>query len=38
MLNGRVAAFYQRGIALPPLMVVADSWFGYSELKSISML
>ena len=27
MLDGRVAAFRQRGVALPPPMVVADSWF-----------
>jgi hypothetical protein len=32
MLDGRVAAFYRRGIALPPPMVVADSWFGDSKL------
>jgi hypothetical protein len=27
MLDGRVAAFRRRGVALPPPMVVADSWF-----------
>jgi hypothetical protein len=32
MLDGRVAAFRQRGVALPPPMVVADSWFGDSKL------
>jgi hypothetical protein len=28
MLDGRMAAFLRRGVALPPPMVVADSWFG----------
>jgi hypothetical protein len=32
MLDGRLAAFYRRGVALPPPMVVADSWFGDSKL------
>jgi hypothetical protein len=32
MLDGRVAAFRRRGVALPPPMVVADSWFGDSKL------
>jgi hypothetical protein len=32
MLDGRVAAFRRRGIALPPPMVVADSRFGDSKL------
>jgi hypothetical protein len=32
MLDGRVAAFRRRGIALPPPMVVADSWFSDSKL------
>jgi hypothetical protein len=32
MLDGRVAAFRQRGVALPPPMVVADSWFSDSKL------
>ena len=32
MLDGRVAAFCRRGVALPPPMVVADSWFGDSKL------
>jgi hypothetical protein len=32
MLDGRLAAFRQRGVALPPPMVVADSWFGDSKL------
>jgi len=32
MLDGRVAAFRRRGVALPPPIVVADSWFGDSKL------
>jgi hypothetical protein len=32
MLDGRVAAFRRRGVELPPLMVVADSWFSDSKL------
>ena len=32
MLDGRVAAFRRCGVALPPPMVVADSWFGDSKL------
>ena len=32
MLDGRVAAFRRRGLALPPPMVVADSWFSDSKL------
>jgi hypothetical protein len=32
MLDGRVAAFRQRGVALPPPIIVADSWFGDSKL------
>jgi hypothetical protein len=32
MLDGRVAAFCRRGVALPRPMVVADSWFGDSKL------
>ena len=32
MLDGRVAAFCRRGVALPPPMVVADSWFSDSKL------
>jgi len=32
MLDGRMAAFHRRGVALPPPMVVADSWFGDSKL------
>jgi len=32
MLDGCVAAFRRRGVALPPPMVVADSWFSNSEL------
>jgi hypothetical protein len=32
MLDGRIAAFRQRGVALPPPMVVADSWFSDSKL------
>ena len=32
MLDGRVAAFRRRGVALSPPMVVADSWFGDSKL------
>src|SRR5262245_61801297 len=34
MLNGRLAAFRRRGVALPPPMVIADSWFGDSKLMS----
>ena len=32
MLDGRVAAFRRCGVALPPPMVVADSWFSDSKL------
>ena len=32
MLDGRVAALRQRGVELPPPMVVADSWFSDSKL------
>jgi hypothetical protein len=32
MLDGRVAAFRRRGVALPPPMVIADSWFSDSKL------
>jgi hypothetical protein len=32
MLEGRLAAFHRRGVALPPPVVVADSWFGDSQL------
>ena len=32
MLDGRVAAFRRRGLALPPPLVVADSWFSDSKL------
>jgi hypothetical protein len=32
MLDGRFAAFRRRGVALPPPMVVADSWFSDSKL------
>ena len=32
MLDGRVAAFRRRGVALPPPMVVADSWCSDSKL------
>jgi hypothetical protein len=32
MLDGRVTAFRRRGVALPPPMVVADSWFSDSKL------
>ena len=32
MLDGRMAAFRRRGLALPPPLVVADSWFGDSKL------
>ena len=34
MLDGRVAAFRRRGVALPPPMVVADSWFSDSKLMN----
>jgi hypothetical protein len=32
MVDGCMAAFRRRGVALPPPMVVADSWFGDSKL------
>jgi hypothetical protein len=32
MLDGRMAAFRRRGVALPPPIVVADSWFSDSKL------
>jgi hypothetical protein len=32
MLDGRVAALHRRGVALPPPVVVADSWFSDSKL------
>jgi len=32
MLDGRVMAFRKRGAALPPPLLVADSWFGDSKL------
>jgi hypothetical protein len=32
MLDGRLAALRRRGVALPPPMVVADSWFSDSKL------
>src|SRR5213594_3542906 len=32
MLDGRMAAFRRCGVALPPPMVVADSWFSDSKL------
>ena len=32
MLDGRMAALRQRGVALPPPIVVADSWFSASQL------
>ena len=32
MLDGRMAAFRRRGVALPPPIVIADSWFGDSKL------
>jgi hypothetical protein len=32
MLDQRLAAFAQRGLALPPPIVVADSWFSDSKL------
>jgi hypothetical protein len=32
MLEGRLAAFHRRGVTLPPPVVVADSWFGDSQL------
>src|SRR6266446_4350184 len=35
MLDGRVAAFRRRGVALPPPMVVADSWFSDSKLMRL---
>src|SRR4030095_10291076 len=33
MLDGRMAAFRRRGVALPPPIVVADSWFSDSKLR-----
>ena len=32
MVDERVAAFRKRGVALPPPMIVADSWFSDSKL------
>jgi hypothetical protein len=32
MVDGRMAAFHRRGVALPPPLVVADSWFSDSKL------
>jgi DDE superfamily endonuclease len=32
MLDGRLAAFRRHGVALPPPVVVADSWFSDSKL------
>jgi len=32
MLDERLAAFARRGVALPPPLVVADSWFSDSKL------
>ena len=32
MLDERLAAFARRGLALPPPLVVADSWFSDSKL------
>jgi hypothetical protein len=32
MLDGRVAAFRRRGVALSPPLVIADSWFSDSKL------
>jgi hypothetical protein len=32
MLEGRVAAFRWRGLALPPPLVVAESWLSDSKL------
>ena len=32
MLDGRIAALRRRGVALPPPMLVADSWFSDSKL------
>jgi hypothetical protein len=34
MLDERVAAFRRRGVALPPPVVIADSWFSDSKLMS----
>jgi hypothetical protein len=34
MLDERVAAFRRRGVALPPPVVVADSWFSDSKLMN----
>src|SRR5438874_1732104 len=39
MLDGRVAAFRQRGVALPPPLIVADSWFSDSKLmRHVAMI
>jgi hypothetical protein len=35
MLDGRFAAFRRRGVALPPPMVVADSWYSDSKLMRL---
>jgi hypothetical protein len=32
MLDSRLAAFRRRGVALPPPMIIADSWFSDSKL------
>jgi hypothetical protein len=32
LVDGRVAAFHRRGVALPPPLVVADSWLSDSKL------
>jgi hypothetical protein len=32
MLEGRLAAFHNRGVELPSPLLVADSWFGDSKL------
>jgi hypothetical protein len=35
MLDGRLAAFRKRGVALPPPIIVVDSWFGDSKLMRL---
>jgi hypothetical protein len=34
MIDGRLDAFGKRGLALPPAMITADSWFSDSKLMS----
>jgi hypothetical protein len=34
-VDGRLAAFRRRGLALPPPLVVADSWFSDAKLMRL---